>query len=185
MLKKLEKCLKPEKKDRSIFDIVIYGSAVKGKMIPNDIDILVIFHAGTLKERLDKIQTIKKKITLNRKIDIKAILLEELFQSQFFARSGVFLEGISVFDGKPFSHKIDFEGFTIFSYDLTEKTHTEKVKFNYLLSGRNAIGVIKQLEGNSLGSAVIQIPIKNSLEFEEVLQQHKINYTKKNVLVQR
>ncbi|MBS3136888.1 hypothetical protein J4232_00515 [Candidatus Woesearchaeota archaeon] len=63
--------------------------------------------------------------------------------------------------------------------------YTEKVKFNYLLSGRNTIGIIKQLDGSSLGSAVIQIPIKNSLEFEEILQMHKINYTKKNVLIQR
>src|SRR3989338_8909452 len=101
MLKELKKYLKNYKKDKNIFDIVVYGSGVKGKAVPNDIDIAVIFKEGSLKERLAKIQSIKKKIKLGKNIDIKGIVWEEMFQEQFFARSGIFLEGISLFDGKP------------------------------------------------------------------------------------
>ena len=57
MLKELRKWLKSEKADKAIFDIVLYGSAVKGKYKPADIDIVVIFKEGTLKERLQKIQS--------------------------------------------------------------------------------------------------------------------------------
>ena len=184
MLKQLKNYLKAEKKDKTIFDIVTYGSAVKGKNIPNDIDIAVIFKEGTLKERLNKIQKIKEKIKIGIKIDIKGILLEELFNSVFFARSGIIIEGISIFDEKPFANKLDFEGICLFIYDLKNKSHTEKVKFNYVLSGRNAKGIIAQLEGRALGPGVIEIPIKNSLEFEEVLQMHHINYKKRNCLIQ-
>ncbi len=184
MLTELERCLKVEKKDKTIFDIVIYGSAVKGKKEPTDIDIAVVFREGDLKKRLEKIQTIKKKITLKQKIDIKGILLEELFHYEFFARSGIFLEGISIFDKKPFAHKIDFTGFSLFIYDLKNKNHTEKVKFNYVLSGRNTKGILRLLDGKSLGPGVMQIPLKNSLEFEEVLKMHSINYSKKNILMQ-
>ena len=55
MLKELKKCLK-NKNDKTIFDILVYGSSVKGKEKPNDIDIVVIFRSGNLKERLFKIQ---------------------------------------------------------------------------------------------------------------------------------
>ena len=185
MLKELKKSLNPEKSDDMIFDIVLYGSVAKGKTHPEDIDIIVIFRKGTLRERLQKIQSIKQKIKLEKKIDIRGILWEELFQEQFFARSGIILEGISLFDGKPFSYKIDFEGFMLFIYDLRDKSHTEKVKFNYVLSGRKDVGMVKRLEGKHVAPGVIQIPIKNSVEFEEVLKRHNINYSKQNCLIQR
>ena len=185
MLKELKKCLKNEKKDKTIFDIIIYGSSVKSKIKPGDIDILIIFREGTLKERLAKIQTIKKKIKQEKKLDMKGILLEELFQEQFFARTGIFHEGISLFNLKPFSQKIGFKGFVLYNYALKNKTHTEKVKFNYVLSGRNDIGMVKLLEGKHLAPGIIQIPTKNSLEFEQILEKHNINYSKKNILIQK
>ncbi|MBS3145587.1 nucleotidyltransferase domain-containing protein [Candidatus Woesearchaeota archaeon] len=184
MLKELRRCLKAEKKDRSIFDIVLYGSAVKGKYSPGDIDIAVIFREGALKDRLDKIQLIKRKIKTEKKIDIKGFLFEELFQENFFGRSGIFLEGISIFDGKRLAGKIGFESRAIFIYNLRKKSHTEKVKFNYVLAGRNAKGIVKMLEGKHLAPGVVEMPIKNSLEFEEVLKKHNIDYSKKNVLIQ-
>ena len=62
MLKKLKEYLKSEKKDKAVFDIIIYGSAVKGKEKARDVDILVIFLDGSLRERLDKLQKIKSDI---------------------------------------------------------------------------------------------------------------------------
>ena len=184
MLKQLKEWLKTELKDKAIFDLIVYGSAVKGKSRPNDLDIMVIFREGALKERLEKIQSIKKKIQFAGKIDIQEILLKELFEESFFGRTGIFLEGISVLDGKQFSSKIGFLGFSLFVYNLKDKTHTEKVKFNYVLSGRGSEGMVKKLNGVHLAPGAVQIPIKNSLEFEEVLKLHKVEYSKKNVLVE-
>lgn len=185
MLNELKRCLKSETQDKTIFDIVLYGSVTKGKTTPGDIDIAVIFRGGTLKERLAKVQTIKKKITYAEKVDIKGVLWEELFQEEFFARSGIFLEGISICDGMPFSYKIGFEGHVIFVYDLRDKSHTEKVKFNYVLSGRQTKGIVALLEGKHVAPGVIQLPIKNALEFEEVLKMHNIKYSRKNALFER
>ena len=180
MLTELRKSLKNEKKDQTIFDIVIFGSAVKGKSRPNDIDIMVIFREGKLKERLNQIQKIKKKIKI--KVDLKGILWEELFQKEFFGRTGIFLEGISLFDGQSFSKKIGFLPSVIFLYNLKDKTHNEKVKFNYLLSGRGTQGMVKRLGGKHLSPGVIEIPIKNSSEFEEILKDNGIKYSKREVL---
>jgi len=114
MLTSLRKWLNEEKKDNSIFDIVLYGSSVKGKSNPSDVDIAVIFRHGSLKDRLEKIREIKKKIKLKNKLDMKGLLLEDLFKPDFFARSGIFLEGISIFDGTYFCEKIGFSGCVFF-----------------------------------------------------------------------
>lgn len=185
MLENLQNLLKKEIKDESIFDIVVYGSYVKGKEKPNDIDIVVIFKKGSLKERLNRIQEIKKNIKTNEKIDIKSILIEELFKKELFSRSGIFYEGVSLFDNKEFSNKIGFESQTLFIYDLKNKTHTEKVKFNYLLSGRNDIGIRERIYGKQLAPGVILIPVKYSGEFEEILKNHKINFIRRDILIKK
>ncbi len=184
MLNELKKSLKSERQDKKIFDIVVFGSSVKGKDAPGDIDIAVIFREGTLKERLNKIQEIKKKINIDKKVDIKAMMLDDLFKEEFFGRSGIILEGISLFNGKAFSEKIDLTGWSLFYYNLKEKSHSEKVKINYLLSGRKSPGIVKSLEGKYLSPGTVLIPIKNSLEFEEVLKKQKISFEKKNILIQ-
>jgi len=184
MLNKLRKCLKSEIKDNNIFDIVIYGSAVKGKDIPRDIDIAVIFRTGSLRERLQRAQEIKRKIKSEQKIDIKGILLEELFKSDFFARTGIFLEGISIFDGKKFANKIGLDASVIYIYNMKDKTHTEKVKFNYILSGRNTKGLLALLKGKHLAPGVVEMPVSASLEFESILERHKIKFSKTAILKQ-
>ncbi len=188
MLKQLEKCVKSEKKNKDIFDIILYGSFVKGKIKPRDLDILVIFEKGALKERLNITQKIKRKISkevINIKIDIKTILLKELFDKAFFAKTGIFLEGISIFDGRYFSEKIGFKAISQFEYNLINKTHTQKVKFNYILKGRNDIGMIKRLSGKHLAPGIVQIPIKHSQEFEDLLKMHNINFIKKDLLLKK
>ena len=76
MLNDLKKCLESEKKDKKIFDIVVYGSFVKGKAAPRDIDLAVIFTEGSLRERLDSLQEVKQKLRkLNKEFDAKQIFL--------------------------------------------------------------------------------------------------------------
>lgn len=185
MLNDLKKKFEPEKKDPNIFDVILYGSLTRGKQEPSDIDIAVIFKQGTLKERLAKLQEMKRRISFEEKIDLKGILWEELFDESFFARSGLILEGISLLDELPISQKMDFESYSLFQYDFQGKTHTQKVKFNYLLKGRKTIGMIKKYEGHHLAPGIVQIPIRHSSIFEQILNTHYIHYSKKNILVQR
>jgi predicted nucleotidyltransferase len=169
--------------DEAIFDIVIYGSYVKGARVPKDIDLVVIFIMGTLRERLNKIQLIKKKLSSKiEKIDIKQMLLHEIFSASFFARTGIMLEGISVKNNKPFSEVVGFRAFTLFWYNLSGLTHTQKVKFNYILAGRNTKGIVERMDGVRLAKGVVKIPINHTLPFEQILKDNKINYKKKNIL---
>lgn len=185
MLKILKKYLESEKKDKRIFDIVLYGSYVLGKEKARDTDILVIFLEGSLRERLDKIQRIKERLKKEiNNIDIKQILIQDLFSQNFLARTGIFITGISVFNEKNFCEILGFRSFSLFLYNLKGLSHSQKVKFNYLLAGRNTKGIIEELGGERLVSGAVKIPIKNSFVFEEILKSNKINYRKKDVLVE-
>jgi len=183
ILKELKKCLKSEKRE-NIFDIVIFGSLVKGSLEPRDIDVMVIFLDGSLKERLDAVQEIKNRLKgkIDEAIDIKQCLLKELFSSEFMARTGILLEGVSIFHNKKFCQTLGFESCTIFWYNLKGLSHTQKVKFNYILAGRNQKGIIEFLNGTRLMNGVVKIPIEHSLEFEKILKDNKISYNKKNIL---
>lgn len=184
MLNTLKKQLESEKRDKAIFDIVLYGSALKGKESPRDIDIMVIFLEGLLKERLDKIQEIKFRIKkeMKQEIDIKQILLKELFSPAFLAKTGILLEGFSIFNDAPFSENLGFRSCALFWYNLDGLTHTQKVKFNYILAGRKTKGIIEQLDGKRLVNGAVKVPMKNSIVFEEILKANNINYHKKNIM---
>ncbi len=164
----------------------MYGSYVKGSSQHNDIDLMVIFLEGSLKERLNKLQDIKLKIRkLNKKFDLKQILLKDLFSPEFFARTGILTEGISLKTNNNFCEMLGYNPFTLFEYSLKELNHTEKIKIGYIFSGRNGPGIIKDLNGKKIGRGVVKIPINKSLEFEEVLIQNNIKFNKKNILEEK
>ena len=184
MLKNLKRILKSEKNNKDVFDIIIYGSVMKGEIKPSDIDIMIIFLQGSLSDRLNRLQKIKSKTkkAMDFKIDLKQMLLKDFFSPGFFARTGILLEGFSLFNNKSFSETLGFKSFSIFSYTLEGLTHNEKIKIGYILKGRNTEGMIQQLKGKRLGSGAIKIPIENSIEFEEILQKNNIKYKKHNIL---
>src|SRR3989338_5720745 len=119
MQNSLLKYLKSESKkslDKRIFDIVIYGSYVKSKKEPNDIDIVIVFFNESLNERLSFAQEFKNKLKEKIKnLDIKAINLPELFDKNFLARAGITSEGYSLLTDSPFSLKMGFKGYSLFS----------------------------------------------------------------------
>lgn len=181
MLNKLKKILKSEKNNKKIFDIILYGSATRNEQKYNDIDVVIIFLEGNLEYRLEVVEKIKDKIK-DKTVDIKQVLLKELFSPSFLARTGLLIEGISLFDGKKIAEKIGFQSYGLFFYTLEGLNHTQKIKFNYILSGRTTKGVIEQLNGQRMTSGAIKIPVENAQIFKDILEKNKIKYAYKNVL---
>jgi predicted nucleotidyltransferase len=185
MLEQLRDTLRKYRKSKNLFDIVIYGSAAKGKTHPEDLDIIAIFLAGSLRERLNLIQEMKASLETTVKIDFKQMLLSDFFAPEFSARAGILSEGISLFHDCPFASLLGLRASALFWYDLTNKTHTEKVGLNYLLSGRGKNpGILKELGGERLVAGALKIPISRSIEFEEILKARKVSY-KKSIALER
>jgi len=172
-------------KKYKIFDIILYGSAVKGKLEPRDIDILIILENEDLDKRdlsYEFKNILKEKI---KEVDIKTIKLSEFFDSKFLARQGVLIEGYSLVDKVSLSGKFGFDGFTLFTYDLKNLDHNKKTQFVYALLGRKGQGLIKKLNAVKLSRGAFLIPIENSNIFEDFLDNWKINYVKKKTLVSK
>ena len=179
-------CKKFKKENKEIFDIVIYGSFVKGKMDFNDIDLMVVFLETSLEKRLEIAQKLKflmkKEI---EKIDIKTMNFADFFDENFLARQGVIMEGKSLIKNKSLAELFGFDSFAVFSYKLKNLNHNKKTQFVYALSGRNNKGVLESLNGISLGRGVALIPMHYSNEFEAFLQGWNIVYSLKKVLVSK
>ncbi|MFH1065406.1 MAG: nucleotidyltransferase domain-containing protein [Nanoarchaeota archaeon] len=171
-------------KSKGIFDIVLYGSAAKGKEEPGDIDLLLIFREVSLKERAETAQNFKEKLGNKPEgVDIKTINLHELFESDFLARQAVLVEGYSLLHNMPFCETMGFKGYALFTYSLKGLTQNEKTRFVYALSGRIKKGIISELKAEPLGRGAVIAPISNSLRFEAFMQKWHLNYKKKSIMV--
>ncbi|MDP4039157.1 MAG: nucleotidyltransferase domain-containing protein [Candidatus Pacearchaeota archaeon] len=183
-LKSLESISKKFFQDEKLFDIILYGSAVKGKDEPRDIDIVLIFFDRNIKERLEIAQDFKKKLPKALRLDIQTLNVKDFFDAGFFARQGILIEGYSLVSGMKFSKKLGFKGYSLFSYVLGNLNNSQKTLFTYSLIGRGKEeGMVKKVKGQSIGKGAFLVPIENSVLFEDFLEKWKIKYTKKNILV--
>ena len=87
-----------------------------------------------------------------------------------------------LFSDKKFCNALELKSYVLFWYTLEGLNHTQKVKFNYLLAGRNTTGIIEEFNGFRLANGVIKIPISNALMFEEILEGNDVKFHKKNIL---
>lgn len=162
---------------KKVFDIILYGSAARGKHKPRDFDVLIIFRHVDGKEYFDLPYELRKKLEKELKVDVKGIMLEEFFDAKFLARQGVLIEGFSLISGQPLGERLGLERYSLFVYSIKTLTHNEKTKFQYALKGRgDEKGMLKRLKGTSIGIGTILMPIENSEVLKEFLDSWKVKY---------
>lgn len=186
-LKSLESESKKYKNIENLFDIIVYGSFVKGKRKSNDIDIVFIFINTPLEERLKISQEFKNKIKSKHKeinLDIKTINLQELFSEEFFARQGIIIEGHSLVNKKSLQKKLGFEAFEAFVLETKNLSNKKRVKFSYALNGRRGEkGFLDKVSGKRVSQKVLLIPIKNSELFKEFLEKQEIKFKSRYITI--
>lgn len=171
-------------KEHGIIDIVLYGSFIKSKEEPNDIDLILIFLGRKLNERMEIAQKFKQQIKNKIKnSDVKTANLIEIFDKNFLARQGILVEGYSLLDNIPLAEKMGFWGYSLFTYNLKNLDHNQKTKFTYSLIGRKKQGVLKLVEARVLGKGAVAIPIQKSAIFDDFLKEWKINYKERKILI--
>ena len=156
-LDKLMKTAKKfKKKHGKVFDIVLYGSTIKGKKRPNDFDFMLILRGAKEGERFDLAFEFKEKLLdlgfPHEKLDVKAINLESLFDPNYLATPGIIIEGFSLTKGRPIHELMNGESYVLFTLDLSRLNSNEKTKFQFALKGIDGKGrVTKELNGSYLG----------------------------------
>lgn len=176
IISQLEKISKTfiKKYDGKLIDIILFGSLIRGKSVPKDIDILLIFN-----KKVDKnIEYELKKIVSGSIKDASLISkTEESYkETSFDAREGVLFEGYSLINSRFISSDFGFASFGLFLYDTSKMSNTDKTRFYYALNGRASEGFIKMIGGMRLSNNILAAPLGSIEPAKEFFDHWKIDY---------
>ncbi len=168
MKKSLKKLLK---KYKEIEDFIIFGSLVKGKYEPKDIDIAVVLD----KKDVSLVGEVKEYLKI-KNLDIEMIKPEEIYQTRLGLN--LITEGFSIKNNRFLRAKLGIAPMKIYTYGIKSLTQTEKVLF-----GRGLNQMIKEVNAVKLGAGSIMIPVGKSSKFEDFLNTWDLKYKTKEYLV--
>ena len=159
-----------EKNKEHIFDIVLLGSAIKGKDKPKDIDITIIFNQPIPQEKIYKF------IKLFEGTHAEYVFLRELYKETLWAT--IIQEGYSLIHTE-FIHKLmGFNSGFLFVYDLKSLEKASKSRFSHALFGRaKNKGLLYELKGKQLGKGCISVPTEASEKIRSFFETWKTNYS--------
>ncbi len=164
------------KNKKEIFDIVLFGSSVRGKYKPEDIDIVFIFW--------EKVPSEKIKSILGGLKDFHSeyLFLEEIYSEPLW--STIISEGFSLSKSKFFHEILGMKSWFLFEYNLSNLNQSQKSKFSHAIFGRTESGgLLKELGGRPLGKGSVMVPVQNADRLREILDRWYVSYTVKKVLV--
>jgi predicted nucleotidyltransferase len=180
-LSEIKKILKEH--NQEILDIILFGSCMKGKEKPKDIDLLVIYKSN---KNIDTSYELKKNLkSQGFVVEITDKTYEELLNGSFKAIEGILGEGFSFKSKKLLSESLGYLNFNLFKYNLKRLNKSEKMRFYYSLYGRtkNQQGIIKSLNSIKFSDSIILCPIDKSEEMSEYLKNWNISYTQFPILI--
>ncbi len=159
-----------------IEDIILFGSAVRGKEQPNDIDILILF--------CDKINknaeyVIRKELEKHyNNVSVISKTKKTILDEAFDARESILFEGKSMITGENLAERYGFTPFGMFKYSFLGWDKLKKTKFYHALNGRgNNKGTIDHLDCIKLSDSLIIAPLEKIEKLKDFLDSWKINYT--------
>lgn len=156
------------KRYKEINDIYLFGSFVKGKFRPADIDIAVI----TSKKDYSLLNKIIKDLKKYPSLHIEPVLIKEIFTEPIW--KSLLSEGFSVKKNKYLIDLMKIKSMILYNYDLKKLNHSKKTLFNRAF--RNEL---KVTGGISVSRGAVMIPISQTSEFEEFLDRWDKVKTKK------
>ena len=169
-LQNLKAKLKDFIQDKEVLEVILFGSFIKGKAVPKDIDIALITE-----------KSITKKIP---NIHISVINPKELIVNPTSLVSTLIKDGYSLKNNKFFAEKFNFEPKVLFLYNLSGLNASEKVKVVRILRGdKKNEGFVTKENGKWLSNNVFLSEIKSVYLFEQFFIKNKVNFTKHNLLM--
>ena len=164
-----------------IIDIVLFGSLVKGKETPKDIDLLVIYKTIINSELNYKIK--KEFEVLGLEVDLAAKTYSGLFESSFIARESYLSEGYSLLNKKFIAGGFGYKSMIIFRYGLGNLNKSQRMRFYYSLYGRNSEGMLKKLKLYKFSERIIISSVEESERVKDYLKSWSITYLEVPALI--
>jgi predicted nucleotidyltransferase len=168
-LLKVKRKLKNILKDKEVYDVVLFGSFVKGKNNPKDIDIAIISD--------------KKFSELDKEFHISFISLKDFFKPISLINT-LFKEGYSLKKNKSFSEVYGFRNKCLFKYNLSGMSASKKVMAVNFLRGKNGDnGLVLNKRGEWISNQVFLCPVLYDSIFERFFINSKIKFKKYYILI--
>jgi predicted nucleotidyltransferase len=163
-------------------DIVLFGSAAKGKLNPGDIDIAVLAEASADRVKLTgKLTKLLSSNGLESHVSVlffENILSEPLWQS-------VLREGVSLISGEALSKSLGYESKTLFQFEPNGLNKSDRVRFQYALTGRDSkSGIIKDAGAEKISGNAIMVPVSSESEVMQFFDAWEVPYKIKRVMAE-
>lgn len=183
-MKRLRKDLKIYlKKEKFLVDVILFGSALKSKPKPRDIDLFILCRKKDYKKIEEIIYNcvlIGRKNKLN--VHCEPLIIDEIFNAGVFVT--LLHEGESIKKGKSISQALGAKSYVLVKYELRNKKNSEKVMFSYALYGRKrGGGLLAQLGGEELGKGVFLVPTSKFEIIKGFSKQWKVNFKALKIMV--
>ena len=166
---------KKAKQYPAIEDIILFGSFVRGKTKPQDVDVLLIFQIVVDKEVEYTIRKVLEKFYPNLSLLSKTI--KTVQDPAFDARESILFEGISLLDGVYYCSKYGFSARGMFRYEFKNWSSLQRTKFYHAFNGRRSTkGIVDRTQSIKLSDKVVLVPVENIELFKEFLESWGLEY---------
>ncbi len=163
-----------------IADVISFGSAVKGKLAPNDIDVCIVFRGKVDRTFANEIG---EKFS---NFHISMLTIDNFFTRYHSLVRTLLYEGKSLFTGKSVASVYGLDAFALYSYSLTGLSAKAKVQFVQVLNGRNdRQGMIAKWNGKVLARGCFIIPVVFDAEALELFNKRSIKFIRKRIMLMK
>src|SRR3989344_4761377 len=145
-------------------DIILFGSFLREKTMPKDIDIALLIHTQD-SPSTESIETEIRNRIMEIQIDFTILTIKDLYSSLWLS---IMQEGWSVAKEQRLAELYEIEPVKLYKYSIKHMTPVQKVQFD-----RGLKKMIENLQGIRLTRTVVLIPLQRS---EAFLKTWKIEY---------
>lgn len=164
------------KKEKSLVDVVLFGSAMKSKEKPNDLDVCVLLREKNYPESERLVyEVVKLGRAYSIKVHCEPLAVDDLWTEKLFFT--LLSEGYSVSQDEIISSSLGYDSGVLFTYSLESKNASDKVRFSYALYGRSKEeGLLYELGGKSIGRGAFIVSTSKSETVKAFFKQWDVKF---------
>ena len=171
-----------ESKDENVLDILGFGSFVRGKTRPGDVDVCVVFLSDIDNSKVNEFYSRCRRAGIN--VHVSPLVAENFFLKHHTLATTVLYEGVSLIDGAPAAKRFGLEAWALYTYGIAGMKPSEGVRFVYAMKGRGKnMGLVRDYGGFFLSHGCFMIPVGKDGEMREALERWKVKYMRKNIFL--
>ncbi len=167
----------------AILDIILFGSALKGKDNPKDIDLLILFKDNKDFDLSYKLKKILEKHGCNA--EIKESAYGDFMISPSKAKDSIISEGYSLVYNQFLAKGFGFDNFILFKYELKGMNKSQRMRFYYGLYGRTKqqSGILKKLKAIKFSESIFLCPVENAEQMKDFFSSWKMKFREFPIMI--